>query len=907
LIKIKHLIWKYVFSEDLSFDARLINMFCLVGMATALMTTFARIILGFAGGMLLVMVAITLFVGLLMYLCNRFRLYTFAIWLTLIMVCDVLFPAAFFFLDGADGGMTAFFVMSIVIIVLFLHGRPFIIFLSIHVVLVTFCYYLEYRFPHWVNELNRFHRTADNVLAYIFSGFFISTVILFQSRMYRQEKQKVDNAGKQLIRQDKLLHVVNDAAAILLTSETDKFEEALRKSMEMMGRSVEVDYITIWENGGKEDPLHYRPVYKWAEETGFNPDSVTNFPEYSCGNILPLWVDQLSSGHCINGPVDSLSGVEQKLLKPCGILSVLIVPVFLQERFWGFVSFDDCRRKRVFPKDEESILKSGGLLMANALVRSEVMNKLVLAREEALSSAKAKSEFLANMSHEMRTPMNAIIGMTAIARAAAETQRKEYCLSKIEDASTHLLGVINDILDMSKIEADKLELSIGNFDFEKTLQRAVHAMNFKVEEKQQDFAVYIDTKIPRILRGDDQRLAQVITNLLGNAVKFTPNGGSISLDARFVKEENNICTIQIEVQDTGIGIDEEQQSRLFTSFEQADSNTSRKFGGTGLGLAISKRIAEMMGGDIRVNSKPGEGSIFILTLQAERGTEQQEAPLNPGVNRKGIRILVADESRRIRQYLAEIAAKSGIVCDAAASGEEALELIAKNGFYDICFVDQKLSGIKSAELSRRIKEGLKTRFFHGSSAGGAIIVMLFSGEWSAIEEEAKNAGVDRFLPKPLFPSAIAECINQCLDAGKKSAPQDSWPAETDNYEGRRALLAEDVEINREIVLSLLEPTAMTVDCAANGAEALKLFSAAPDIYDIIFMDVQMPEMDGYEATRRIRALGTQKAANIPILAMTANVFQEDIEKCLAAGMNGHIGKPLDFAEVFTKLRRYLGP
>jgi PAS domain S-box-containing protein len=391
-------------------------------------------------------------------------------------------------------------------------------------------------------------------------------------------------------------------------------------------------------------------------------------------------------------------------------------------------------------------------------------------KEKALSASRAKSTFLANMSHEIRTPMNAIIGMTAIGKSAADAGRKDYCFTKIEGASAHLLGVINDVLDMSKIEANKFELSPEEFNFEKMIQSVVNVVNFRLDEKQQKFTVYVDNAIPKILIADDQRLAQIITNLLGNAVKFTPEHGSIRLDARFFGEQDNLCTIEIAVSDTGIGISPEQQEHLFNSFQQAESSTARRFGGTGLGLAISKSIVEMMGGAIRVQSEPGKGSIFTFTIQAKKVARSNDVTDNP-----------------------------------------------------------------------------------------------LGTEHTAEEEKSGLVGL---------------------------------------FAGRCILLAEDVEINREIVLALLEITQVEIDCAENGLEAVRKFNEKPDKYDMIFMDVQMPEMDGYEATRRIRAMDMPKAKNIPIIAMTANVFREDIEKCLAVGMNSHVGKPLNFDEVLKKLNGY---
>jgi len=386
-------------------------------------------------------------------------------------------------------------------------------------------------------------------------------------------------------------------------------------------------------------------------------------------------------------------------------------------------------------------------------------------RTEAEAANKAKSTFLSNMSHEMRTPMNAIIGMTAIGKAAASNERKDDAFNKIEGASNHLLGVINDVLDMSKIEADKLVLSPVGFEFEKMLQKAVNVINFLVEERRQKFSVEIDEKIPRVLIGDDQRILQVVTNLLSNAVKFTPDEGSIRLKARLLSERNDHCVVSISVADTGIGITDDQKARMFRSFEQAEADTTRRFGGTGLGLAISKRIAELMNGELEVESEPGVGSEFFFTVALRRG----ELNLN-------------------------------IFADGAERGE--------------------------------------------------------------------------------------------------AGPPES-------FAGHCVLLAEDVEINREIVLALLEPTGLTIDCAENGAQAVRMFERAPERYEMIFMDVQMPELDGYQATREIRALGLPGAKTVPIVAMTANVFREDVEKCLAAGMNGHVGKPIKFEEVLGQLRTYI--
>jgi len=507
------------------------------------------------------------------------------------------------------------------------------------------------------------------------------------------------------------------------------------------------------------------------------------------------------------------------------------------------------------------------------------------------AATQAKSNFLANMSHEIRTPLNAIIGMTNIGKNAAEIERMIYCFNKIENASIHLLGVINDILDMSKIESGKFEISEVEFDFEKMLQRVINVINFKVDEKYQELNVFIDKKIPKYLIGDDQRLAQVITNLLSNAVKFTPDGGSVNLNSKYISEKNRICEIQITVSDTGIGISAEQQSRLFTSFQQAESNISRKFGGTGLGLAISKTIIEMMGGNVWVESELGKGATFGFTVQIKRASKKKE--FIPDWSRT--KILVVDDDPVILEFFKEIVEMYGARCDTALCGEDALKQRERNGPYDIYFIDYIMPGLNGVELIRLLKEK------DGDKTYAALIT---GAERSEFEDEAAEARIDNILFKPIFPSGIVDLVNGVLGIEPQKI-EEARQKSVDRFEGRRILLAEDVEINREIVLALLEPTMLAVDCAENGVEAVRIFENNPDIYEMIFMDVQMPEMDGHEATKIIRALKIQKAKDIPIIAMTANVFREDIEKCLESGMNGHIGKPLDFDEVLEKMRFYL--
>jgi signal transduction histidine kinase/CheY-like chemotaxis protein len=590
-----------------------------------------------------------------------------------------------------------------------------------------------------------------------------------------------------------------------------------------------------------------------------------------------------------------------------GVKAFIWAPLYVEGSRWAIISIEGFS-PRSWTENDRQLVGTVSNVIAGAVERDLREKERDVAREQAERASKAKSNFLANMSHEMRTPMNAIIGMTSIAKNSHDIEKKEYCLNKIENASTHLLGVINDILDMSKIEANKFELSPAEFNFEKMLQKVVNVINFKVDEKHQIFSLHLDPNIPAVLCGDDQRLSQVIANLLSNAVKFTPEGGAIRLEAKLEHKEGLLCTLLISVTDTGIGVSPDQQLRLFGSFEQAESGTSRKFGGTGLGLAISKRIVEMMGGSIQVVSELGKGAAFVFTAQMEEAVGALEEIPAP-VNWSGVKVLAVDDDGDIREYFSSIAERLGFSCETAASGEDALAMIEKNGAYDIYFVDWKMPGLDGIELSRRIQEEGKAR---------SIIIMMSAVDWNTVENEAKQAGVDNFLPKPLFPSGVADCISRSLGISEQVASPEMGES-LGHFEGKKLLLAEDVDINREIVMTLLEPTGLAIDCAENGLEAVKLFKQSPNSYDMIFMDVQMPEMDGYEATRQIRAFEAEQKPvhavasetyrdvpkQVPIIAMTANVFKEDIEHCLEAGMNGHVGKPLDLHDVMDKLHQFL--
>ena len=685
--------------------------------------------------------------------------------------------------------------------------------------------------------------------------------------------------------------IMSDISKSFITKEP--LDNLIQNALARMGEFIDVNrvLVAVFEKHSEVS----RPMYFWASEPQYAPDPEKKGFSTILRKLFPVTRDNNddSLGIYCDNAITYRDGEFKIFNEQAGLIGLVCVPIYAEGELWGTMVIEEHRRSRKWSASEVMLINTVSSAISNAVVRDVMEKERTAALEKAVQASHAKSDFLANMSHEIRTPMNAIVGMTAIGKSAHTMEKKDYAFDKIDDASKHLLGLINDILDMSKIEANKLELSPVTFEFEKMLQKVVNVINFRVEELRQKVYINIDNNIPRVLIGDDQRLAQVITNLLSNAVKFTGEEGTISLNAKLISEEEEMCCIEISVKDTGIGVTDEQKERLFNSFEQAESGTSRKFGGTGLGLSISKNIVEMMNGKIWVESAEGQGSKFSFTVDLKKGVERRKRTLGKGVNWENLRIFAVDDEPEIREFFTNMADNLSIHCDVAASGEEAAKSLEIESNYDIYFVDWSLPGMNGTELARDVI----------TQKSSNSIVILFSGvDWSEIEEEARTIGVDKFLPKPLFQSTIVELINECFGSEED---EEEGGKEKSDFLGHTILLAEDVEINREVATTLLEAINLNIDCVENGVQALEKFRESPEKYDIIFMDIQMPEMDGYEATKHIRELDSPRAKEIPIVAMTANVFREDIENCLNAGMNDHVGKPINLDEIVAVLKKYI--
>ena len=692
-----------------------------------------------------------------------------------------------------------------------------------------------------------------------------------------------------------LLIAANRTAAMLLVPEELDFDSVLRKSLKILGESVDADRAYIWRNEsgreGEKNIAGWCEVCEWAR--GAETEFEGSYRGIPYDELFPVWREKLMAGERINlilGPDASRARSLQD------VQSMLCIPLTLHGAFWGLIGFDDCHRERLFTEQEQSMLESCGMLIASAILRNEMMEKLVEARERALANMQAKSEFLSRMSHEIRTPMNAIIGMTAIARKTQDGERVAQCLEKIDISSRQLLGIINDVLDMSKIDAGELEIAVQEFDFEEMVRHVFDVVQVRADEKRIALKLFLGSVPSRRMKSDGLRLSQVLINLMNNAVKFTPECGAVGLRIQEAAVDAESSRIHVEVHDNGIGIAPERIPRLFDSFVQGDGGITRQYSGTGLGLAIVKRIIALMNGAIWVESEPGAGSTFIFEIEVGWGEPCRSACVRNTLPR-GLRGMIVsgcpDACAYLRGLLGDLLSSCDVAPDGAAAAEYARRGVGAGDRYDMILIDWELPGMGGAQTVEALRS---------VGCRDVIVAVVPPFIWNEAEAEARAAGVSHLLVKPVLPTELYNVLAD-LFAGSREAP--AQEAVTD-WSGRTILLADDIEINREIVCGILEDTGVAIEIAHDGAEAVRKFSESPERYDLILMDMQMPVMDGLSACREIRASGQRAGEAIPILAMTANAFKEDEVSCLAAGMNGHIAKPLEVEKLLHVLSEYLG-
>jgi PAS domain S-box-containing protein len=700
-------------------------------------------------------------------------------------------------------------------------------------------------------------------------------------------------ARAELSRRDILLSAVNDVANLLMVAADDEsIDVKLARSLESLARALGVDRASLWRNLGGGHVVS-ACMARWSSENLFEP--LIRLPYDTAVNDIIGERGELAAG-ALNERIKLLPEFERARKAGGEIRSVLVTPVTIDGEFWGFITYEDYTRERTFTKEETDVLTSGGMLIAASVLHADMIEKIIAAREEALASTIAKSEFLSRMSHEIRTPMNAIIGMATIAEKSEDTDRIKDCLAKIDGASRQLLSIINDVLDMSKIESGKFEISTNEFNFDGMLEHVLNVVQVKVAEKNQDFRVEVKTPFDSDVISDELRLSQVLINLITNACKFTPENGRLTLRVTTRDVDGAGATLRVELEDSGIGISPEQQRKLFRSFEQADGSITRQFGGTGLGLAICKKIVNLMDGDIWVESELGSGSTFIFEVKILWGRKHEKYS-SSGID-KDLRVLVVDTAEDVLDYFSKMFDSFNMRCDVTRGGALAVEAVARAQTrgepYDLVLLEWNMPEKSGEETARAIL---------GLSRGKTAIVVTSAADYSDVCDDLKAAGLTDYLQKPVLPGAMFDKLIRLFGSYPPERGETDGGGAVD-WHGKKLLLVEDIDINREIIITLLEDTGIEIECAENGLQAVERI-ARDEKFDIILMDIQMPVLDGIAATERIRALALPQAVSVPIVAMTANAFKEDVQRCIDAGMNGHIAKPIELDSLLENIAKQI--